>query len=206
MQLVFLYTDLCSLIHVYWKDTNANMECKHQYDLDSSKKGHFRVVSSFCFKARLSAKPLIRKLFFTLVQIKLIFTRKSRKVLHLASFWKWGFWNSEMVCWGWRDAWYDQTTFTVFEILSRVFNLHSSRLRTRSFGSSRNPPQGQVGQEHVTHPYERLYRRLPAIRRSFFLFGEKRLAKEEKRNAWYEYDTFTFQVICRPWVLKINQT
>ena len=53
-----------SLIHVYWKDTNANMECKHQYDLDSSKKGHFRVVSSFCFKARLSAKPLIRKLFF----------------------------------------------------------------------------------------------------------------------------------------------
>ena len=75
-----------SLIHVYWKDTNANMECKHQYDLDSSKKGHFRVVSSFCFKARLSAKPLIRKLFFSLVQIKLIFTRKSRKVLHLASF------------------------------------------------------------------------------------------------------------------------
>ena len=53
-----------SLIHVYWKDTNANMECKHQYDLDSSQKGHFRVVSSFCFKARLSAKPLIRKLFF----------------------------------------------------------------------------------------------------------------------------------------------
>ena len=102
------------------------------------------------------------------MQIKLIFTRKSRKALHLASFWKWGFGNSEMVYWGWRDAWYDQTIFTVFEILPWVFILHSSRLRRRSFGSSRNPPQGQVGQEHVTHPYERRYWRLPAIRRSFF--------------------------------------
>ena len=195
-----------SLIHVYWKDTNANMECKHQYDLGSSKKCHFRVVLSFCFKARLRAKPLIRTLFFRLVQIKLISTRKSRKVLHLASFWKWGFLNSEMVYWGWRDAWYDQTTFTVFEILPWVFNLHSSRPRRRSFGSSRNPAQGQVGQERVTHPYERLYRRLPTIVVFFLLFGEKRQAKEEKRNAWYEYDTFTFQVIYRPWVLKINQS
>ena len=179
------------------------MECKHQYDLDSSKKGHFRVVSSFCFKARLRAKPLIRILFFRLVQIKLIFKRKSRKVLHLASFWKWGFLNSEMVYWGWRDAWYDHTTFTVFEILPWVFNLHSSRPRRRSFGSSRNPAQGKVRQEHVTHPYERLATCNQAF---FFLFGEKWQAKEEKRNAWYEYDTFTFQVIYRPWVLKINQS
>ena len=48
--------------------------------------GHFRVVPSLCFKARLSAKPLIWKRFFILMQIKLIFTRK---VLHQASFWKW---------------------------------------------------------------------------------------------------------------------
>ena len=33
---------------------------------------------------------------FILMQIKLIFTRK---VVHLASFWKWGFWNSEVVYW-----------------------------------------------------------------------------------------------------------
>ena len=49
--------------------------------------GHFRVSSSLCFKARLSAKPLIWKLILILLQIKLIFTWK---VLHLpvASFWK----------------------------------------------------------------------------------------------------------------------
>ena len=67
-------------------NANTNMTYCISSIQDSSKKGHFRVVSSFCFKARLSAKPLIRKLFFSLVQIKLIFTRKSRKILHLASF------------------------------------------------------------------------------------------------------------------------
>ena len=34
------------------------------------------VVSSICFKASLSAKPLIWKLFFILMQIKLIFIKK----------------------------------------------------------------------------------------------------------------------------------
>ena len=41
-----------------------------------------------CFKTRVGAQPLIWKSFFILMQIKLIFTRK---VVHLASFWKWGF-------------------------------------------------------------------------------------------------------------------
>ena len=41
-----------------------------------------------CFKTRVGAQPLIRKSFFILMQIKLIFTRK---VVHLASFGKWGF-------------------------------------------------------------------------------------------------------------------
>ena len=40
------------------------------------------------FKTRVGAQPLIWKSFFILMQIKLIFTRK---VAHLASFWKWGF-------------------------------------------------------------------------------------------------------------------
>ena len=39
--------------------------------------GYFGVAPSLCFKARLSAKPLI------LMQVKLIFTRK---VFNLASF------------------------------------------------------------------------------------------------------------------------
>ena len=55
--------------------------------------GHFWVPPGLCFKTRLSAQPLICKWFFILMQIKLIFTRK---VVHLASFWKWGFWNSEV--------------------------------------------------------------------------------------------------------------
>ena len=48
--------------------------------------GHFRVVPSLCFKAKLSAKPLIWR--WVLFSTKLVFTRK---VLHLTSFWKWEF-------------------------------------------------------------------------------------------------------------------
>ena len=50
--------------------------------------GHFRVSPGLCLKTRVGAQPLIRKSFFILMQIKLIFTRK---VVHLASSWKWGF-------------------------------------------------------------------------------------------------------------------
>ena len=50
--------------------------------------GHFRVPLGLCFKMRVGAQPLIWKSFFILMQIKLIFIRK---VVHLASFWKWGF-------------------------------------------------------------------------------------------------------------------
>ena len=50
--------------------------------------GHFWVPPGLCFKTRVGAQPLIWKSFFILTQIKLIFTRK---VVYLASFWKWGF-------------------------------------------------------------------------------------------------------------------
>ena len=50
--------------------------------------GHFRVPPGLCFKTRVGAQPLIWKSSFILMQIKLIFTKK---VVHLASFWKWGF-------------------------------------------------------------------------------------------------------------------
>ena len=54
------------------------------------RKWRFRVALSFSWKARLRTKPLIWKCFFIFIftQIKLIFTRK---VSHLASFWKWEF-------------------------------------------------------------------------------------------------------------------
>ena len=48
---------------------------------------HFRVLPGLCFKTRVGAKPLIWKSYFILMQ-KLIFTRK---VVHPASFSKWGF-------------------------------------------------------------------------------------------------------------------
>ena len=41
-----------------------------------------------CFKTRVGVQPLIRKSFFILMQIKLIFTIK---VVHQASYWKWRF-------------------------------------------------------------------------------------------------------------------
>ena len=63
--------------------------------------GHFQVVLNLCFKARLSAKPLIWKWFlFQLVQRKLIITRK---VLHLKPrFESESFWNSQMGYSKWR--------------------------------------------------------------------------------------------------------
>ena len=53
-----------------------------------NKLGHFRVPPGLCIKTLLT-QPLIWKWFFILMQIKLIFTKK--KVVHLASVWKWGF-------------------------------------------------------------------------------------------------------------------
>ena len=50
--------------------------------------GHCRVPPGLCFKTRVGAQPLIWKSSFTLMQIKLIFTRK---VVYLALFWTWGF-------------------------------------------------------------------------------------------------------------------
>ena len=50
--------------------------------------GHCRVPPSLCIETRLSPQPLIWKWLFIFMQIQFIFTRK---VLHLASFWNWGF-------------------------------------------------------------------------------------------------------------------
>ena len=55
---------------------------------------HFRVPKGLCSKTRSSAQPLMLKLFFILMQIKLIF---AGKVVHLASFLKvrvFGTWKS----------------------------------------------------------------------------------------------------------------
>ena len=54
---------------------------------------YFRVAPNLCFKTRLSAKPMIWKWFFILMQMKLIITRKD---LYLALFWKLELWNTEI--------------------------------------------------------------------------------------------------------------
>ena len=75
----------------------------------ASLKFHFRVVPRLCFKARLSAKPLVEKWFFNLMQIKLIFTRK---VLYLSSFWKLEFLNLGSSLF--LDRWNRQTDKLIF--------------------------------------------------------------------------------------------
>ena len=54
--------------------------------------GHFWVPQGLCIKTRLSAQPLIWKWFFIRMQIKLIVPRK---VVHLVSIWKWGFFGTQ---------------------------------------------------------------------------------------------------------------
>ena len=55
---------------------------------EQTKIGHFRVPLVLCIKTRLSAQPLIWKWFFILMQIQ---HSLSRKAVHLALLWKWGF-------------------------------------------------------------------------------------------------------------------
>ena len=59
------------------------------FELGKGLIGHFRVPPGLCMKTRWSTqRPFVWKWFFILMQINLIFIRK---VVHLASFWKWGF-------------------------------------------------------------------------------------------------------------------
>ena len=50
--------------------------------------GHFRVPPGLCFKNEGRCSAFDMEIIFITVQIKLIFTKK---VVHLASFWKWEF-------------------------------------------------------------------------------------------------------------------
>ena len=80
-----------NLLTYPWPIRVKNTRFRNNPDLckrDLSLIGHFWVLPGLCFKTRVGAQPLIWKSFFILMQIKLIFTRK---VVRLASFWKWGF-------------------------------------------------------------------------------------------------------------------
>ena len=85
-----VHTKQVNLLTYPWPIRAKNTRFRNNPDLckrDLSLMGHFRVLPGLCFKTRVGAQPLIWKSFFILMQIKLIFTRK---VVHLASFWKWG--------------------------------------------------------------------------------------------------------------------
>ena len=58
--------------------------------------GHFRFPKNLTFKTRLSAKPLLWNEFYLHHILKIIFISIAS---HLASLWKWVFWNSEMAYW-----------------------------------------------------------------------------------------------------------
>ena len=79
--MILLLLFCCLFVCFYASDLCSN------FLMNFSWIGHFRVPPGLCFKTRVGAQPLIWKSFFILMQIKLIFTRK---VVHLASFWKWG--------------------------------------------------------------------------------------------------------------------
>ena len=94
---------------------------------------HFWVPQGLCFKTRVGAQPLIWKSFFILMQIKLIFTRK---VVHLASFWKWGFlelgssrFSSSSICdefncifWALKTVTFEISTVWIFSLRIDSYN------------------------------------------------------------------------------------
>ena len=183
-------------------NANTNMTYCISSTQDSSKKGHFRVVSSFCFKARLSAKPLIRKLLFRLVQIKLIFTRKSRKVCTQPRFEsedfgtrKWSIGAEEM-----PDTIKQHSPFLKFcpEFLTCILASHANVLLARHAIL----PRRKVEQEHVTHPYERLHRRLPASRRFVVVVREKRQQRRKKETPDTSMINLLFKLSAGPGCLK----
>ena len=80
MQIKLIFSTKVFLLASFWK--------WELFELGKGLIGPFRVPPGLCMKTRWSTQPFIWKWFFILMQIKLIFIRK---VVHLASFWKWGF-------------------------------------------------------------------------------------------------------------------
>ena len=111
--------------------------------------GLFRVAPSFFFKAKLSAKLLISKWFFILMQLKLIFTRKINCTF--SRFQSESFWNSEKA--------YMLDSFSVFRV--RLGYL-SSFLSTSCITSLHFIPDSDEGKWYFSVINFRLYfRRLP---------------------------------------------
>ena len=104
----FLTKNYWSMLLVLWCRSASNFSLTYhclnvQMMINMMRIGHFRVPPGLCFTTRVGPQPCIWKSFFILMQITLIF---SRKVVHLASFWKWGFLELESClleckCWYW---------------------------------------------------------------------------------------------------------
>ena len=91
---------ICEKIRKYYSIINFGRSTKYKVSSNPiviAEIGHFRVPPGLCIKTRLSAQPLIWKWFFSLMQVKLIFTRKVVKTWpHFESE---GFWNTEVAYW-----------------------------------------------------------------------------------------------------------
>ena len=113
--------------------------------------GHFR---DLCIKTRLKAQLLIWKWFFILMQINLIFTRK---VVHLASFWEWGFlayysvttitranstiistWSDVISLNCWRVDFHLVKCFSNCQFILRIMRFFTKRCDSRSIMRNRN--------------------------------------------------------------------
>ena len=70
-------------ILVWYKSFLFTRNCTLNNNFPQLKKGHFRVPPGLRFKTRVGAQPLIRKSFFILMQIKLIYAPS----LILKTFW-----------------------------------------------------------------------------------------------------------------------
>ena len=101
-------------------------------------------------KRGLRAQPLIWKWFFIVRQIKLISTRK---VVRLASFWKWGFWNSEVAYWPNRSI--DQSLIPSTDVIRLTLTLKMTTARvveTSVTVNNNGPIQDYVHLDDQTQP------------------------------------------------------
>ena len=110
--------------------------------------GHFQVAPSLCFKARLSAKPLIRKWFLYSYANKLIITRK---VLHLASTLKWDILESEMLPGSCIvELSFNQCSETIFHVRAPLCLFNKDATHTRHRHRDWNP--SHIGGRRVPSP------------------------------------------------------
>ena len=97
----------------YFIWTNESIYMRKEFH--SHRIDHFPVPPGLCIKTKLSALPLIWKWLYILMQLKLIFPKK---VVNLASFWKWGFLKLGIGLLSWYTTWAAVTSWLLVYFLT----------------------------------------------------------------------------------------